>query len=150
MGTPSDKIRTLTAYIGLSVLAHLLVLISLGRFGDCSFAAPVNTLQAVMVDLAKSGDGTAPVADAESRKSVPADDPADAVPEETGHARAQEGEVGPPPAVPENVPRGPESVEPAVSGPEKTENSTRVSEPAPAPQPAASRQTVSATAPPPR
>jgi hypothetical protein len=46
----------MTGSIGLSVLVHLIVLISLGRFDNYDFAAPVNPLQAVMVELTKGAD----------------------------------------------------------------------------------------------
>jgi len=51
-----DKIRMLTICVGLSVLAHLLLLFPLGKLGSYNFARPVNPLQAVMVDLARTGD----------------------------------------------------------------------------------------------
>ncbi|ABQ25196.1 hypothetical protein Gura_0990 [Geotalea uraniireducens Rf4] len=59
-----DKIRMLTICVGLSVLAHLLLLFPLGKLGSYNFARPVNPLQAVMVDLARTGDDV--VADKES------------------------------------------------------------------------------------
>ncbi len=139
MSTQSDKIRTLTVSIGLSVLVHLLVLISLGRFGNYSFAAPVNQLQAVMVDLTKPGGGAAPVADSDSRKSSHTDDVAEDVTDERNHAQVQGGEVDTPPAVPEKGLAEPKSVEPDVIGKEKTDLMTRTSEPAIDRQPAASR-----------
>lgn len=51
------KIRILTICVGLSVLAHLLVLFPLGKLGSYNFAGPVNPLKAVMVDLTRPGDG---------------------------------------------------------------------------------------------
>src|SRR6185369_15333577 len=98
MSTPVIKIRTLMACFGLSVLVHLLVLISLGRFGNYSFAAPVNPLQAVMVELAKPRDEAAPAAD-----------PTDSVKEDAAEDEniAQNEEIITPSAVPEKSPTVP-------------------------------------------
>lgn len=139
MNIQFNKIRTVTVYIGLSVLVHLLVLISLGRFGNYSFAAPVNVLQAVMIDLTKPGDNTVPVADA-------ADSAAEDTVEDEKPAPAQKEEVIPPPAVPEKKPAEPKSVEPAVTGKEKADSTPRTSASAIAPKPASPQLTVSAAA----
>jgi hypothetical protein len=144
MNTPAKKIRTMTVYIGLSVLVHLLVLMSLGRFGSYSFAAPVNLLQAVMVDLTKPSDGAAPVADSEDQKPSHAENVAEDVDDDRNHARVQGEEVSTPPSVPEKGPVEPKAAEPAVKGTEKSSSSTRTSEPAIAPQPTASRHIASA------
>ena len=122
--------------IGLSVLVHLLVLMSLGRFGDYSFAAPVNPLQAVMVDLAKPGDDAAPAADSNIRKTGHADSAAEDVPVDSSHAQIEDEEVGTPPAVPEKAPVEPKAVEPVVIVKEKPEMVARTSAPVPVPQPA--------------
>jgi hypothetical protein len=82
---------------------HLLVLISLGRFGSCSFAAPVNPLQSVMVELIKPGDGSPPLAEQNNQKIRRADILAKAVPDNSNHARVQDIEDNLPPAVPENI-----------------------------------------------
>jgi len=141
MSTLSDKIRTLAAYIGLSVLVHLLALISLGRFGNYSFAAPVKSLQAVMVDLAKPRDDVAPVVGSHNREASPAED----VPDDRNHAQVQGEQASQHPAVPEKAPAEPKSVEPAVIGKDKTETVTRTREPAQTPPAPASRQSASAT-----
>ena len=149
MSTQSDKIRTVAVSIGLSVLVHLLVLISLGRFGSYSFGSPVNPLQAVMVELSRPCDDDAPIADSNSRKTGHADKVAEDVTDDRNHAQVQGEEVSTPPAVLEKGPVEPKSVEPAVIGKEKTDSMTRTSEPAIAPQPTASRHIASATAIPP-
>jgi hypothetical protein len=77
MSTQSDKIRTLTVFIGLSVLVHLLVLISLGMFGNYNFAAPVNPLQAVIVDVTKPRDASAPVSGSNTQKTSQTENDAD-------------------------------------------------------------------------
>lgn len=149
MSTQSAKIRTLTVFIGLSVLVHLLVLISLGRFGNYNFAAPVNPLQAVIVDLTKPRDDAAPVADSNNQKTGHTDNVAEDVTDNRNHAQIQGEEVSTPPSVPEKGPVEPKTVVPAVIGKEKADSITRTSEPAIAPQPAASRHIASATAIPP-
>lgn len=149
MSTLSDKIRTLTVYIGLSVMVHLLVLISLGRFGSYNFAAPVNPLQAVMVDLTKPGYDAAPVADSNNQKTSHTDNVAEDVTDDRNHAQVQGEEVSTPPAVLEKGPVEPKTVEPAVIGKEKTDIITRTSESAIAPRPTASQHIALATAIPP-
>jgi hypothetical protein len=148
MSTRSNKIRTLAVYIGLSVLVHLLILFSLGRFGNYSFAGPVNPLQAVMVDLTKPGDDAAPVEDPDNQKTSNTDDVAEDVTADRNHARVPE-EVGTPPALAEKGPVEPKTVDPAASGKEMTDSITRTSVPAKAPQPAATRHSAATTAIPP-
>ncbi|HXE95119.1 MAG TPA: hypothetical protein VN642_01835, partial [Dongiaceae bacterium] len=101
MSTQTEKIRKLTVYFGLSVLVHLLVLVSLGRFGNYNFAAPVTPLQAAMVDLAKSGADAAPAMDTDNRKTVQTDSVAEGAIDDGTHDQAQGGEVSTPPAAPE-------------------------------------------------
>jgi len=149
MSTPVIKIRTLMACFGLSVLVHLLVLFSLGRFGNYSFAAPVNPLQAVMVDLTKPSDGPAPAADAGNQRTSITDDVAEDVPDDRNHAQLPGEVVSTPPSVPEKGPAEPKVVEPAVIVKEKTDSSTRTAAPAPAPPPPVSRHTAAAPAIPP-
>ncbi|WP_240732051.1 DUF3108 domain-containing protein [Geobacter sp. FeAm09] len=60
--------RVLPLYLALSVLAHGLFLFSMGRFGSYTFVAPVNHIQAVMVDLTKPRDNSAPVAPPKARE----------------------------------------------------------------------------------
>ena len=148
MSTQTEKIRKLTVYFGLSVLVHLLVLVSLGRFGNYNFAAPVAPLQAAMVDLAKSGVDAAPAMGTDSRKIVQTDSVAEGAIDDGTHDQAQGGEVSTPPAAPERQVE-PKSLEPAVIGKEKTDIIARISEPATAPQPVASRHIAAATALPP-
>ena len=148
MNTRPGKIRTLTVSIGLSVLVHLLVLISLGRFGSCTFAAPVSPLQTVTIDLTKprdATDSTAPVADSNGRMTSHADDVAEDVAGDRNHAQVPGEEFRTPPAVPENDPAEAKSFEPAVIGKEKTAGIARPSEPAPAAQSAAARDIALAT-----
>jgi len=148
MSTPVLKIQTVTVYFGLSVLVHLLALISLGRFGSYSFAAPVNHLQAVMVDLARPRD-VAPVVGSHHRKASHTDNVVEDIPDNSNLARRQGEQVSTPPAVLEKGPLEPETVEPAAIGKEITAGSTRTSEPETAQTPPASRLTASAPALPP-
>jgi hypothetical protein len=134
----------LAVFIGLSVLVHLLVLFSLGRFGNYSFAAPVNPLQAVMVDLTKPPDDAAPVADSSITDTVAED-----VTVDNSHAQLQSEELSTPPAEREKEPVETKSVETAAIGIENTDRSTRTSEPAITPQPAALRHVASVPAIPP-
>lgn len=147
MATQFKKIRTLAVYIGLSVLVHLLVLLSMGRFGSYTFAAPVNPLHAVMVDLTKPVDDAAPVADSNDQKASHTANAAGIAPDDSNYAQVQSEELGTPPAVPEKVPVEPKSVEPAVIGKENTDAITRTTDPAIVPQPSASQHTALATAP---
>ena len=145
MNTPQKKFRTLTVYIGLSVLVHLFALISLGRFGNYSFGAPVNLLQAVMVDLSKPANAADTASKADGPQTSPADNPAEDAADDSNHAQVQGEQTSPPPAVPEKVPAEPKGIEPAAIGKDKTETVTRTREPAPAPPTPASRQSASAT-----
>jgi len=120
-------------------MVHLLVLISLGRFGNYDFAAPVNPLRAVMLDLTKPHDAAAPVAGSNNQKTSQTENVAEDVPDDRNLAQVQGEEVSTPPAALEKVPVEPKTVEPAVIGKEKTDSDTRTSEPALAPQPAVSR-----------
>ena len=138
MSTQSDKIRSLTVYIGLSVLVHLLVMISLGRFGNYNFAAPVNPLQAVIVDLTKPHDDTAPVAESNDQKNSHTDNVAEDVPDDRDHAKVQGEEL-------EKAPVEPKPVEPAVIGKEKTDRINQTSELTTTSQPTASRHIALAT-----
>ncbi|MBK5273431.1 MAG: DUF3108 domain-containing protein [Desulfuromonadales bacterium] len=146
MSIQSDKIRTLTVSIGLSVVVHLLVLMSLGRFGNYNFTPPVNPLRAVMVDLTKPGADAAPVTDSNSRKTSLADNVAEDVTDDRDLTQVQGEEAGMPPAVPEKGPVEAKTVEPAVFSKEKSDSIIRISEPATAPQATASRHVASATA----
>jgi hypothetical protein len=149
MNTQSNKFRTLTIYFGLSVLVHLLVLVSLGRFGSYNFTAPVNPLQAAMVDLIKPGDDAAQVADSNTQRTNHPDSDAEDVADERNYAQIQGEEKSTLPAVPEKDSVEDGVVEPALVGKEKIDITSRTSEPALAPQPAASRQILLATAIPP-
>ena len=149
MRTQSDKIRTLTVYLGLSILAHLLVLMSQGRFGNYNFTAPVNPLKAVMVDLAEPRDGAAPAVDLSDRKTGHTDDVTEDVPDDGNHALVPGQEVGTPPAAVEKGLVEAKSVEPFVIDREEADSSTRTSAPAPGPQSADSRHNASALAIPP-
>jgi hypothetical protein len=122
---------------------------SLGRFGNYSFAAPVNPLQAVMVDLTKTGEDSAPVADADKRKTGRSDDVAEEGPDDRPHAQLPDEMVSTPSAAPEKKPAEPKSVEPAVIVNTKTDSSTRSADPVPAPHPTASRHAASAPSIPP-
>lgn len=133
--------------MGLSLLVHLLVLMSVGRFGSYNFAAPVNPLQAIMVELTKSGEEAAPAAEPDHRRAGPEEDIAEEA-DDRNHAQVHE-EVTTPPAVPEKSLTEPKGVEHVAGGKEGADSSTRTSEPAPAAQPPESRQNASTPAIPP-
>jgi len=148
MNTQSDKCRTLTVYFGLSVLVHLFVLLSLGRFGSYRFAAPVNPLTTLMVDLAKMHAAVKPHAATINRKTVRTGKA-----EDDAHGGSKNGQVlgqeaGSTPSARDNEPVEQKSLEPAETGTLRTDT-TRISEPPPAPQPAASRHMASAALTPP-
>ena len=64
MNRQPEIFRKIGLYIGLSVLAHLLVLFSMGRFGNYNFTSPVELSRAVMVDLKAPPEVPAQPADA--------------------------------------------------------------------------------------
>jgi len=134
MSTQSDKIRTVAVSIGLSLLVHLLVLFSLGRFGNYDFTAPVNPLQTVMIDLTKTADVAAPAADSTIRNSGTSGKSAEEVADDGQHDPVQVREASPPPALAEKEPVKPANVEAAVISEEKTASTPRTAEPHPAPQ----------------
>jgi hypothetical protein len=121
----------------------------MGRFGTYNFAAPVNPLQAVMVDVAKPRDDAEPVADSNNQKSSHTDSVAEDVTDDGNHAQVQGEKVNTPPAVLEKKTVEPKFVEPAVVVKEKTDSITRTSGPATSPQPTASRRGALATVIPP-
>ena len=123
-----------------------MILFSLGRFGNYSFAAPVNPLKAVMVDLTEPHADAAPGADSDNQTTS---NIAGKTADDRHHAQVQGEGAGTPPAVPVKGPVEPQTVEPAVTVKETTDSITRTSEPAIAPRPAASRHIASATALPP-
>jgi hypothetical protein len=149
MRTQSAKIQTLTVYLGLSVLAHLLILMSQGRLGNYNFAAPVNPLQAVMVDVVQLRDDAAPAAGKGGQTTSHTDNVGEDVPDAGNHAQAPGEEAGTSPAAVEKGPVEPQSIDSFVIDKEETDGATRAGEPAPAPQPAASRHNASELAIPP-
>ena len=149
MRTQSNKIQVLAVYLGLSILAHLLILMSQGRFGNYDLAAPGNPLQAVMVDLTEPRDDAAPAADSDDRKTGNTDNVAEDIPDNGNHALAPGQEAGTPPAAVGKGPAEPKSIEPFEIDKEKADDATRTSAPAPARQPAALQHNASVTAIPP-
>jgi hypothetical protein len=131
--------RKLIFYIALSVAIHLLALFSLGRFGSYSFAGPVNNLQAVMVELAKTGDHAVPERDSAEPDTCSAENETEEVAEDNEHAQIQTGDFSPTPVVVEKTPTEPKSIEPAAIINQKMEITARAGNPAPAPKPAAIR-----------
>jgi hypothetical protein len=138
MRTQSNKFQTLAVYLGFSILAHLLFLLSQGRFGNYNFTTPVNPLQAVMVDMTEPRGDAAPAADSGDRKTSRNDNVAEDAPDNGNLAQVQGQEPGTSPAAVEKAPVEAKRVEPSVIDKEKTESNARISEPAPVPQPAAS------------
>src|SRR6185369_5308802 len=130
MNTPSEKIRTVIVYIGLSVLVHLLVLFSLGRCGNYSFATPINPLQAVMIELTKPSDDAVPVVDSYNQESSHADIVEEDVTVDRNHAQIQGEEVSTPPAVLEKDPVEPKTVEPTEISKKKTDIIAQADKPA--------------------
>lgn len=51
MNAPTNKIQVLILSIGISILAHVLVLVSLGRFGEYRFFRPVDLMPVVIVEV---------------------------------------------------------------------------------------------------
>ncbi|HEY3308844.1 MAG TPA: DUF3108 domain-containing protein [Desulfuromonadaceae bacterium] len=146
MNTQPSKIRTLTTFIGLSVLVHLLVLFSLGRFGNYSFAAPVYPLQAVTVELTKPSDVTAPVMDSDDQETSHTDNVEEDVNEDENYAPVPGEEISTPPAMLEKSPVETKTVEPAGIGKEKTAVLALSNEPTKDPLPTASRPAAFAPA----
>lgn len=141
MRTKSYKMRTLAVCIGLSVLVHLLVLMSLGRFGDYNFGAPVNLLPAVMVDMAKPRE----VEGSDRQESDHTEGVAEAAPDDSKYAEVQHEKVPTPPTMPAKGPVESKPLEPAVIGSEKSPGLARASVPAAVHQPDALRPAATAT-----
>ena len=139
MNRQSDKIQTLTTFIGLSVLAHLLVMFSFGRFGNYNFSTPVNPQQIVMADLVKSSNETSPVADHDDQGSDNGSDNIAEDVENDRNAPVQVEEIDTPSAMQEKSLIEPEPVEPAVIGRENTAAFAASSEPTQDPQSTDSR-----------
>jgi hypothetical protein len=111
MITQSLKIRALAIFIGLSLLLHLFVFASLGRFGNYSFSEPVNPLQTVMVNSEKPSIRTAPVANSHEQDANLEDNLVeDVADDERNHAPVNGGMA---PIVVEKSLVDPESIEPA-------------------------------------
>ncbi|MDR3581338.1 MAG: DUF3108 domain-containing protein [Oryzomonas sp.] len=102
-----------------------------------------------MVDVVQPRNDAAPSADSDGQKTSPADNAGEDVPDAGNHARAPGEEAGTPPAAVGKDPVEPKSVKPIVIDKEKTDSSARTSEPAPTPQPTASRHNAAAVAIPP-
>ncbi len=119
MNSPTKKIYTIVLSICLSLAVHLLALISMGRFGSYSFAAPVNQPQAVMVDLTKNRTDTAALVEPGSSKITPENDVEEREAEDSDDERLQEQEPVPPPEVAEKIPAEAKKDEPAVIEKEK-------------------------------
>lgn len=136
MGKPSDKLQTLTISIGISVLVHLLVFFSIGRFGSYSFAAPAGPLQAVMVDVAQPADVLPPAADNDSRTTARRHHNAEQLPVER---------VSEPDAITE---KGTVEAEPATTETYDTASLNRTGEPERIQQPEPSPHTVTPPPPP--
>jgi hypothetical protein len=122
---------------------------SQGRFGNYNFAAPVNPLQAVMVDVVQLRDDAAPAAGKGEQKTSQADNVGEDVPDPGNHAQDRGEEAGTSPAAVEKGSIEPQSVEPLVIDKEEAGGATRAGEPEPAPQLAASRHNAPALAIPP-
>ncbi len=148
MNIHPNKIRTFSTFIGLSILVHLLVLFSLGRFGNYHFSPPVNPLQAVMVDLIKHRNCVAPVTNPVGQKSNLADKDVEDATNAGSHAPVQGEEVSAPPAVLEKSLVEQKPVKPAVVGTEENDTIARSIEPTKKPQPATPRHALFAITPP--
>lgn len=69
MNIPHKKINILVSCLALSLVSHILFLYVLRMFGTYNFVAPVNSIQAVMVDLAKPRENSAPVDPPKAREA---------------------------------------------------------------------------------
>ena len=149
MNSPVKKIRTVTIYIGLSVAIHLLILLSIGRFGSYSFAAPVNSVQAVMVDLTKPQIAPPARDDLDNPTPSTKDDLAENTIAETSHTLIKDETASAPPAILEHEPIEPKQTESAAIDKNRTETVTRTSKPSTIP-PSNTLQHIAVTpAPPP-
>jgi len=149
MRTKTSKIRTLAVYFGLSILAHLLVLISQGRFGNYRFAAPVNPLQAIMVEVSELRDDAAPAMDTNGQKTGRTDDVAEDAPDAGTGVRMQGENDGTPSTAAGKGPVEQQGVEPVAIDKKEADGTARAGEPEPDPQPAASGHHAKAPAIPP-
>lgn len=144
MNISHKKINMLVACLALSLLSHILFLYILRMFGTYTFVAPVNHTQAVMVDLAKLRENSAP---AEPQKPREASDEGKSPQEKPGEKRhgAQEEKADSP--APTAGPTEHVKLKPADSPhPKKQQIDTPAesSQPASAPVPAAARKAATA------
>lgn len=129
MNKPRKKINRLLSCLILSLLFHILFLPIMGRFGSYTFVAPVNHIQAVMVDLAKPRENGKPTEPPKAREASDEDkDPQEAQGEKQ-HATLEET-ADRPVSKPVQDERG--GLRPAYNG-QKTVTRTESAKPASAP-----------------
>ncbi|KAA0891441.1 DUF3108 domain-containing protein [Oryzomonas rubra] len=146
MNIPHKKINILASCLALSLLSHILFLYTLRMFGTYTFVAPVNHTQAVMVDLAKLRENSAPV---DPQKPREASDEGKGPQEEPGEKRhgAQAGKADSP--APTAGPTEHVKLKPADSVPpkkQKIDTPAESSQPVSAPLPGAARKAATAPA----
>ncbi|KAB0664369.1 DUF3108 domain-containing protein [Oryzomonas japonica] len=146
MNISHKKINILASCLALSLLSHILFLYTLRMFGTYTFVAPVNHTQAVMVDLAKLRENSAPV---DPQKPREASDEGKSPQEEPGEKRhgAQAGKADSP--APTAGPAEHVKLKPADSPTpkkQKIDTPAESSQPASAPLPGAARKAATAPA----
>lgn len=139
MNSQPTKIKLLTFFIGASVVLHLLILFSLGRFGSYVFASPVKPPQPVMIDLAKPDDLSATVANSDPRNTDQRDEAAEDAPDEPSPPPAIDHAMGTPSAIPEKSQDKTKTVE---TGRDKSTVVAKTAEPVSTPPAASARQTA--------
>ncbi|KAB0671577.1 DUF3108 domain-containing protein [Oryzomonas sagensis] len=144
MNISHKKINILASCLALSLLSHILFLYILRMFGTYTFVAPVNHTQAVMVDLAKLRENSAPL---DPQKPREASDAGKSPLEEPGEKRhgAQEKKADSPAAA--AGPVEPATLKPVDSIPpkrQKIDTPAASSQPATAPLPGAARKAATA------
>ena len=98
INTFHEKIRTLSVFIGISVLIHLLLLFPLGRFGNYNFVAPIKPLPAVIIDLARQSEDAAPTVSNNAEKNNLEGNAAEDVTDAGNPAQEREADFNAPPS----------------------------------------------------
>ena len=113
MNIQTDRIRTLSVFIGISILVHLIVLFSLGRFGHYSFATPIKPPPVVVVDLTQPSAGIVPTAGTDAQKTDNIDSAAENIADIGNDVQEQDAVFKEPPAVLDKSPVEQKHIQPA-------------------------------------
>lgn len=102
----TDKIRTLSLFIGISILVHLVALFSIGRFGQYSFATLIKPPPVVVVDLTQPGADIDENADTDVQKTDNEESAAENITEAANNVQEQGADLNEPPPLLDKSPTG--------------------------------------------